>query len=330
MEQWYWYQPLTEGNVRILRVYGRESRVVVPCRIAAGRVTEIGSYCFAEKEVAEDYRICSDREELKQGQVFSRLCEREGLFSLAGKNVTGVELPDTLEKIGNFAFYQCREMVELSLGMGVIEIGSDAFMNCRQLSDIFFRGNPEEISCLKQILAQRSEETMVCFLEGGQIRAMLLYPEYSEQYDLIGPAHIFELNIQGEGFRARQCFQNGVVDFGAYDRIFSLECGEDSVETLCRMACSRLQYPWKLSHRERQLYENYVAENIVVVCRKLTEEKNFYGIQTLYRSGLLTSRGLENCLEQAVSAGWTEGVRQLFSLKEREKKEGDEYAFQDF
>lgn len=359
MEQWYWYQSLEEGRVRVLRVFGQESQAILPEKIASGVVAEIGDYCFSEKESLGDFGICSDRAHFQWGddaagtfggqesfqgdvkfksqgeslrnQAFAQMCQREGLHPLAGKNVTGVELPDSLAKIGNLAFYQCRELEKIVLGMGEMEVGSDVFMNCRRLSSFYFRGSPGQGSCLKQILAQRSGETAVYFKEGEQVRAALLYPEYSEHYDLIGPAHIFELNIQGEGFRARQCFQDGMIDFGAYDKIFSLEWGEESVDTLCRMASFRLQYPWNLQEREQELYRTYVCENIVPACEMMVRERNLSGIQALYDLGLLKSDSLKGCLERAVSANWTEGVRFMLSLREEDGRGGgDEYAFEDF
>lgn len=344
-EQWYCYQPLSERTVRVLRVFGRNSQVTIPRQIAGGEVAEIGDYCFSEKEPPGEYRICSDRAEFQQvkdsaglgvresssrNPLFMQMCEKEGLFSLTGRNLTRVELPDSIAKIGNFAFYQCRELENMTLGTEMIEIGSDAFMNCRRLCAFYFRGSPEGSSSLRQILAQRNGETSVYFVEQGQIQAALLYPEYSEQYDLIGPAHIFALNIQGEGFRARQCFRDGRVDYEAYDRIFALECGEESADTLCRMACNRLLYPVQLQERERKLYTEYVAGNMAAVCGNLVRERNFSAIQRFFQMGMLGSDGLQNCLERAVAMGWTEGARQLLSLKEGEKKEGTEYGFEDF
>ena len=47
-----------------------------------------------------------------------------------------------------------------------------------------------------------------------------MYPEYTESYDEIAPAHIFGRNITGEGFRARQQFQDGIVQFAGYDAIY--------------------------------------------------------------------------------------------------------------
>ncbi len=38
----------------------------------------------------------------------------------------------------------------------------------------------------------------------------------------------FELNLTGEGFRARQCFKEGVILLNAYDEIFPQACVEES------------------------------------------------------------------------------------------------------
>ena len=81
--------------------------------------------------------------------------------------------------------------------------------------------------------------------------AFLLYPEYYERYDTIAPAHIFGLNIEGEGFRARQCFRGDMIDFAAYDAIFGKACAEESVTTLGRMSLDRLMTPVSLSESSR-------------------------------------------------------------------------------
>ena len=60
------------------------------------------------------------------------------------------------------------------------------------------------------------------FCGDGKRKVRLLYPEYSESYEEIGPAHIFSLHVEGEGYRARKQFVNGRLDFGGYHRAFLL------------------------------------------------------------------------------------------------------------
>ncbi len=59
----------------------------------------------------------------------------------------------------------------------------------------------------------------------------------------IAPAHIFGRNITGEGFRARQQFQDGIVQFAGYDAIYPKVIAEESPLTIAKMAYLRLQTP---------------------------------------------------------------------------------------
>ena len=92
--------------------------------------------------------------------------------------------------------------------------------------------------------------------EDGEREAVLLYPEYYESYDEIGPAHIFELNLTGEGFRARQCFKDGVILLNAYDEIFPQACVEESAEVLIPMAWNRLYAACGCHRRQGQIMRN--------------------------------------------------------------------------
>lgn len=48
-------------------------------------------------------------------------------------NLTAVSLPDTLTKVGAFAFYGCSALVTATLPAGVTEVGAYAFANCPSL-----------------------------------------------------------------------------------------------------------------------------------------------------------------------------------------------------
>ena len=141
----------------------------------------------------------------------------------------------------------------------LVEVGSDAFMNCLNLRSLRMCAGVEEPTGLKQLLAQIKWQVEVSFeQEDGEREAVLMYPEYYESYDEIGPAHIFELNLTGEGFRARQCFKEGVILLNAYDEIFPQACVEESAEVLIPMAWNRLYAACGLSPEARADYEEYV------------------------------------------------------------------------
>lgn len=72
----------------------------------------------------------------------------DGLFySSAGDNhaLTGVVLPETLEKIGNASFRNCRSLASVKMGNNVTVIDQLAFYGCSMLSQINFSNSLEVI-----------------------------------------------------------------------------------------------------------------------------------------------------------------------------------------
>lgn len=330
MTDWYWYEQIDEESVRILRMFGTSPEVIVPRQIAGKVVTELGAYCFAEKNQAASYQVCSEEQAGEQAEKeFQELLEKKQLRELAGRYIQKVTLPESVERIGNFCFYQCGRLEELVTGCSLTGIGSDAFMNCHKLQRIIMLGSVRKPSGLKQILAQRNLETEVTFMVSGQVEAVLLYPEYSEFYDEIGPAHIFKLNIEGEGFRARQCFQNAVVDLVQYDAGFLQASVREQELTLCRMALQRLYYPIELREDYRLQYEEYIREHQVYAGTFLIKERNLEWIQFAGEREYFSPECLEKLVCLAAEENWTEGAGTLLRLQKQNIKE-EEYTFDDF
>ena len=162
--------------------------------------------------------------------------------------------------------------------------------------------------------------------------AVLFYPEYYEGYDTIAPAHIFGLNIEGEGFRARQCFREGKVDFEAYDSIFEKACAEENDRVLMHMAMDRLMTPIGLTEKNRLRYEKYlvsVPEKIFEIClknRKLEWLK--YYVNSVLAGDKIETTVKEKALVTYVQQDWTEGAAVL--LAAGRKKEGGKKARYEF
>ena len=68
------------------------------------------------------------------------LCNMERLNDRALYDLhdTAIELPDTLEYIGDLALYNCRGIEEISLGEGLTHLGADAFYYCTNLRVVDF------------------------------------------------------------------------------------------------------------------------------------------------------------------------------------------------
>lgn len=336
---WYWIEETKEQTIRILRGFGTSPVVEIPKEINKKPVTEIGAYAFADKKYTGEYTLlCWEKgreaslADDRQKEQFAHLLQQNRLVELCGKYIQKVICPDSITTLGNFAFYQCSALQELEIGKALTQIGSDAFMNCNSLHHIMVHGSVKEKTGLRQILSQRSLETLVTFLGGKNVEAKFLYPEYVETYDEIGPAHIFELTITGQGFRARQAFEQGIVDCNGYDKVFLQACFEENPITLCTMAVFRLAYPVELSQKAKKQYEDYLFAHGEMLGKELVEQEETETLEFLLAQGYLSETGVEQCLAKAVEKNKTRITALILKYEQEQKdgKEEDPYSFEEF
>lgn len=299
------WQKRPDGGARLLRLYASHPQIYLPAEIMGYPLVEIAPYCFsqARRPLEGNY------EETAVGSA--RHVQEGYLQEMCGTALEHAVLPDTVQTIGSFAFYGCKKLRSLQIGANTREIGSDAFMNTVSLRRIVLHAHPGQKSGIRKILAQISSDLEIQFQTGTAIEAALLYPDYYESYDEIAPAHLFGRNISGEGFRARQCFEDGRVDFTAYDEIFLQACAEESEKTLAHMALNRLQYPYGLSLTAGEHYRKYVAEHIAGIASELVRRKNLTLLEFLCRENMLFGDNLANCAAEAAGADWPEGAASL-------------------
>lgn len=259
MEICVYYEKINEDSIRINKVYSSSPTIEIPECIDGYIVREIGNYCFSKKEVDLSNSILSHE-------------IRSSYHECSGSDVESVRLPSTLKKLGNYAFYNCRMLKEVFLPSSLMSIGSDAFMNCLRLNHIHYDCSIFSATILKQILTQITWDIEVDFIDGS-----IFYPEYNGSYDEVGPAHIFALNIEGEGFRMRQCFKDGKIDFDGYDACFEKLCAEESESCIFHVAILRFMMgseryiPYLKAHDLTSYL--HVYKDICAMVEKLIEEK---------------------------------------------------------
>ena len=66
------------------------------------------------------------------------------LAELCSNYLNAVYLPESVEKIGDYTFYNCRNLTEITLSDGLYSVGSDAFMNCHHMRRIHLKCSPSK------------------------------------------------------------------------------------------------------------------------------------------------------------------------------------------
>ena len=339
----YIWEKISDEDARLYRVLGTDGIVNIPGQIDGHSVSELGTYCFSRRRLLQadlfSTSLFEDGTEIteKISTDFQFLLDQNSyLHELSEKYIQQVQLPASLRKIGSCAFYNCSKMKELHIASKLDEIGSDAFMNCLDLTSIVLHAHYNERTGLKQLLSQVKWQVEVLFApEGNEVEAAFLFPEYYESYDEIGPAHIFELNLTGEGFRARQCFKDGRILAASYDEIFPQACVEEKTEVLNSMAWGRLLYEKDLTAKAKMQYEKYLREHAESFVQHLICKKKLDELHDFFQKGYGTEMLMDEAVQLVSSQQWTEAVaslltwkREIYTTKTNNVK--SRYSFDDF
>lgn len=324
-------------EARILRMYGSLPGISVPAYIDGVPVTELGDYCFAKTNRLPGHFLTTDLHYKNGCLQHAPDHFMQHTTELSGSYIRHLTLPKTMQKIGSYVFYDCRNLATLQFPACLSVIGSDAFMNCHSLHSLTVTCGPSEQTGLRQILAQIPWDVEVSFLygknpDGSQKKAAIFYPEYYVTYDEITPAHIFSQKLPGEGFRARQCFQNGIIDYVQYDTIFQKACAEESVQTVCRFALCRLRSPICLSDAKKTQYGHFIRLHGRMLCQTLTATRDLAALAFLFQEKLLHPQDAQYAITLAAQAGWGEGSASMQHWKQRcyQTEKSTRYEFDDF
>ena len=275
------WEKTKEGNARLLGVADMPGELVLPDEIEGLPLTEVGPYCFAKN-----------------------------------KYLKRVVLPQTVTKIERMAFYNCTGLESLEIGATLKEFGGDAFMNCHNLHELIVHCGALEASGARFVLRQISSDLTVRFMgKACEESAVILFPDYYESYDEVTPAHLFGRNIEGEGFRARQFFKDGVFEYTRYDGIFEKACAEEKEHTLCAMAINRLRYPIGLTETAKMQYEAYVHTHMDAICKDAVSNRDMELLEFLCKNSLAGQVHIDNCALLASEQEWAEGGAFILRLK---------------
>lgn len=274
----------SEKGIELVRCYGMDPDIVLPERIDGKPLISAAPYAFSKGKDREDENV-----EVFETEDHRMFGENEGL--LAGNEVRSVVFPDSMEMLGRYIFYGCRNLERLSFSDRLTNIGSGAFTGCRSLSWLHVNMTQGSQSCVKEILGDLWQRIDVKFLYQDK-EARLVFPEHYEEAVENTPARILFTRHHGTGNDFRQCFYNKETDYRKYDSLFSLAKAQESEKVLTELVFSRLLYPVDLTENAKQEYEGYIQDNALKAACCLIDLENMEALREMSRLGLWSREAL--------------------------------------
>ena len=138
-------------------------------------------------------------------------------------------------------------------------------------------------------------------------QSVLFFPEYYEWLNEISPAHIFSRSIEGEGFRMRQAFQDGHIDYRKYDQCFENALITESDRALCRIALDRLLWSQGLTADAEDLYGKAIQERYEAAIEIIVKRRDLHALQFLCERFHPDGEEITRWMNQCINAQWSEG-----------------------
>lgn len=305
------YQVTGQGLV-LTACYGVDGRICLPDEIEGRPFTAIAPYAFSENETSGEDLVWIDPD----------LSMLRDIRRLKTTDIAEIRLPSGIREIGRYAFYRCRNLEKLTLCDGILEIGGGAFNGCR-LKEVEIHCRNGKKSALKSIVDEirfpiharifYSLTDKVCLLP-----ADLLFPEHYEEAVENTPARILYTSHHGAGGYYRQCFYDREVDYKKYDGLLPWAIAHEEEETVIRLAMGRLKYPYDLSEKARDDYEDYLAGHQEEAARFFVTEEDLESIEYLSDRKLWSREGLTAGIEAASRQHRTEIAARLMEVMHRE------------
>lgn len=311
MELWIEYT-LMDDKVTIISCKGYGNVVVIPSSIKGKPVTKLGAYAFSDCKKSKEFLPLETK--LYNEVIPGATVPGCTLEYIGGRNLKEIYLPETLEVLDEYAFYDCRELEILHICSGKIEFQNGVFMNCEKLREVNIKGNPDQITCVSEILSEKSDEVYVHFIS-GEGKGVFLFPEFYEDSIENTPARIFHYLIYGAGYRYRQCFSQGRLNILAYDTVFKAAEIKNIHETALKIAFLRLRYPYQLQETMRDNYLNYIKTHVGAAIDFIISNDKIENMIFLTSLNCMTDENYTKALTKVTTQGKKEWASML--LKEK-------------
>lgn len=280
-------------EVCICRCYGYEEVLSLPEQIEGKPVTSLYAYALSSSRPANAPEGVRQIVLGEEEQGFSEAVE------LSGEMVREVYLPRSLKRIGDYAFYFCRNLHTLHVQGDLTDLGGGAFMWCKSLERLVFTGISWENHGVKGILEELTRELDAELTYQDGTHLSLTFPEYYEESVENTPARIIEIHWHGSGYKYRQCMLSTGPNLKHYDELFPYAVANEFAGTCVKIAMNRLDTPVQLSDAAKEQYLTYLREHANEVLRQAVRADDLDVVRLFAHHGLFTRETLEQAIRLA-------------------------------
>lgn len=240
-----------------------------------------------------------------------------------------LRLPENLERVGDYAFFNCRRLKTLRLRDTAFRWGGGALMNCRRLDTFHLTCTGQEGELLAYFADELPRELDVTLYRAGEIAARLIFPEYVEVYEENCPAHHFDYNIYGAGYGYHHCFYQKKLSLKAYDELWRPMLGmEHDEDCALRLAWWRLRYPAELTERAEAGYLAHLQAHALDAARWRLAERDTAGLRFLLERTEWSREALSEACDLARTQESPEALALLLEEQHRRFPAGTDKSFE--
>ena len=259
-----------QAGITILRGITCDPRAVLPEQLFGLPVTALGPHALSPNAAQP------------QGEEVLVTCGRPAEEGWTNAQMRELTLPASLERVGDYALFNCAELKKLRLYDGVRFWGGGTLMNCRCLDTFHLTRAGEQGETLAYFADELSRELDVTITEPDGRQVRLIFPEYVEVYEENCPAHHFDYNIYGAGYPYHHCFRNKKLSLKEYDSLWREFLGvEHDDGCAVRLAWWRLRYPAELTEKAEGAYLAYLRDHVPAAVEWLLEQRDLTGLHFL-------------------------------------------------
>lgn len=298
-------------KARILACRSFDTIAVIPERINRYPVTELAPYAFSEGGSGDTeglWFVGEDEIEKQPDRVPYLRCGR----------LTEIYLPESIETIGKYGFYNCSDLRTLHCSSTIADLGSGVFTGCHKLFQIEIQLMEGRRSCFQELISElRQKLEVVCHIvsPGQRETAKLIFPEYYEEAVENTPARILETHMHGCGHRYRYCFSQTHFQLKEYDALFPHIKVQEAEKLVVELVIGRLQFPYQLSEEAKLEYQGYLKEHQICAARYILEAEEGKGLDWLLSLAASGEKEIAGMIQIASELGSTAALGYLMNYR---------------